>query len=66
MAWTSNEEARIEQIEQLLNRMQTALNNLASKQQLKALSVLKEKDINDLITRVVALENQVALLIAGS
>ncbi len=66
MAWTNPEETRIETIEKLLNQMQTAINNLASQQQLRSLVALKQKEIADLTTRVSSLESQVTLLQKGS
>lgn len=42
--------------------MRTAIDNLASKQQLKQLLSLRQKDITNLQTRVSTLEQQVLLL----
>lgn len=62
MAWTTAEETRIQAIEELLNKLQTAINNLMSKQQMRQLLLIKEEEINTLKERVTALEAQIAVL----
>lgn len=62
MAWTDAENQRINAIELMLNKIQTAINNLASQKQLRSIVALKQNEINDLTSRVVALEQQVAIL----
>lgn len=62
MAWTAAENDRINAIELMLNKIQTAITNLASQKQLRSIVALKQNEINDLTSRVVALEQQVAIL----
>ena len=62
MALSAAEELRILAIEKKLNELQTAMNNLVSKRQMKALANVRQADIEDLKTRVKALESQVAAL----
>lgn len=62
MAWTDAENQRINAIELMLNKIQTAITNLASQKQLRSIVALKQNEINDLTSRVVALEQQVAIL----
>jgi polyhydroxyalkanoate synthesis regulator phasin len=62
MAFTAAEESRINAIEVLLTKAQTAITNLASQKQLRTLVVLKQKEIDDLTVRVTALESQVTAL----
>ena len=56
---------RIETIEDTLNDMQDAVNNLATKAQLKQLTNIWQSEITDLQDRVTALESQVATLQAS-
>ena len=53
---------RIEAIEDMLNNVQTALNNLAPKSQLKQISVLMQGQIDTLSQEVTALKQRVATL----
>lgn len=62
MAFDSDELARIEAIERFVNKLQVALKNMASQQQMRSLLIIKEKDINDLKARVDSLESQIKLL----
>jgi polyhydroxyalkanoate synthesis regulator phasin len=62
MALTAAENIRVSAIETLLNKVQTAIKNLASQKQLRALNVLKQKEVDDLTARVTALETQVTAL----
>lgn len=62
MAWTAAEEARILAIEQMLNNLQTAVRNLASKQQIRQLLLLKQTEVDNLTSRVAELEVLVAVL----
>jgi polyhydroxyalkanoate synthesis regulator phasin len=62
MAWTDAEKQRVEAIELMLNNIQTIIAKLASQAQLRSLSVLKQKEINELTARVATLESQVATL----
>ena len=62
MAWTDAEELRIEAIEELLNQVQIAISNLASKAQFTQFTLIRQAEIDALTTRVTALESQLALL----
>jgi polyhydroxyalkanoate synthesis regulator phasin len=62
MAWTDAETNRIEAIEDMLNKLQVAINNLASKKQMQQLLLLKQNEIDSLTQRVVTLESQITLL----
>jgi predicted nuclease with TOPRIM domain len=53
---------RIIAIETKLNDVQTALNNLATKAQLKSLASVRQSDILDLQARVTELETQIQIL----
>ena len=53
---------RIVIIETKLNEIQTALNNLVSRKQMKALAQLRQSEIEELKTKVATLESQVAVL----
>lgn len=56
-------EVKIDFIHKVLNELQIAVQqNLASKQQLRQLTLLKQKDIDDLVNRVEDLETEVNLL----
>ena len=62
MAWTDAETIRIETIEDIINKLQIAINNLASKKQMQQLLLLKQNEINSLIERITALESQITIL----
>ncbi len=62
MSFTDSEEARIQAIEQTLNKVQTAIKNLASQQQVRSLNVIRQKEIDNLTTRIEALETLVSNL----
>lgn len=63
MAFSDAEELRIRNIETVLNDLQTAVNdNLASKQQMRQLILIKQSQIEELERRVDSLESQIALL----
>lgn len=49
-------------IERKLNDIQVAINNLASKAQMKALLNIRQSEIEDLQTRVTTLESKVQVL----
>jgi len=53
---------RIVAIENAINELQTALNNLATRRLVKNLASVRQDEIDDLKTRVESLESQVALL----
>ena len=55
-------QARIEAIETVVHEVQTAINNLASKSTLNSLLNIRQTEIDDLTTRVIALESKVAIL----
>ena len=60
MAFTEQESIRIQAIETMLNDVQTALNNVATKRQLNTLVVIRQQEIDELKQRVLDLETQVA------
>jgi polyhydroxyalkanoate synthesis regulator phasin len=62
MAWTDSETARVVAIEELLNQVQTAIQNLASKAQMRQLLLLKQAEVDALTTRVASLEAQLTVL----
>jgi polyhydroxyalkanoate synthesis regulator phasin len=62
MAWTDAEEQRIETLEEVVNDLQTAASNLASKQQMQQMLLIKQAEIDALTERVAALESQVTVL----
>lgn len=62
MAFTDAESIRIIAIEEAVNDVQTAVNNLASKQQMRQLLLIKQSEIDALTQRVAALETQVQVL----
>ncbi len=66
MSWTDAETTRVEAIEKVLNKVQEAIKNLASQQQLRSLAALKQTELNDLKNRVTSLETAIALLQKGS
>lgn len=56
---------RIQTIEDKLNEIQTALNNLIPKKIVNAAIALKQQEIDTLQTRVTTLESQIAILQAN-
>ena len=62
MAWTASELQRVLAIEELLNRVQVAITQLASIAQLRQLNLVRQKDVDSLTDRVTTLEAQVAAL----
>jgi len=62
LSWSDAEELRIATIETLLNQLQIAVSNLAAKQQIRQLLLLKQSEIDALTQRVADLERMVALL----
>ena len=66
MALSQNEATAIENrflvIERKLDEIQVALNNLATKSQMKALLNIRQSEIEDLGTRVSTLESKVQVL----
>lgn len=59
MAFTASEERRIRAIELKLNDIQTALNNLATREQLKQLLNIRQSEITELQEKVVELEQRI-------
>jgi archaellum component FlaC len=53
---------RIEVIENLLNTMQTTMNNLTTKKEMKALQNIRQNEIIELQTQIASLQAQVELL----
>lgn len=62
MAWTDTETQRIEAIEEMLNTLQIAIRNLASKLQVEQLMLIKQTEIDSIKDRVISLESQVTAL----
>lgn len=62
MAWTSAEKQRIETLETVINDLQVAVTNLMSKQQMRQLLLIKQKEIDALTVRVASLESQIDVL----
>jgi len=62
MAFTAAEEIRLKAIEEMLNTLQTAIANTMSKQQMRQLLLVKQKEVDELTTRVAALESQITVL----
>ena len=62
MAFTAAEEKRIQAIEASLNDLQTAVNNLATKTQLKQLLNIRQSEIEELKSKVATLESEVITL----
>ena len=55
-------QTRLEVLEAAIDEHTTALNNMPTKQQMKALLALRQAEITDLQTRVTALESQIVTL----
>ena len=62
MAWTSDEEKRIQTIENAIAQHGVAIGNLASKRQLNHLLTLVKKENAELKERIEALESQLKML----
>lgn len=62
MAFSDAELQRIETIEEAINDLMQAVLNLASKEQLKKFTQLKQTDIDDHETRITSLESQISIL----
>lgn len=62
MALTDAEQLRLLAIEETLNDLQIAVNNLASKLQVRQLLLLKQQEIDALTEKVELLESQIAIL----
>jgi polyhydroxyalkanoate synthesis regulator phasin len=63
MALTDAELARLELIEDSLNKILINLDKTISKQQFRQLNLLRQTEITDLTARVVQLESQVAVIV---
>jgi hypothetical protein len=59
---TATEDLRLQAIETALNDIQTAINALATKTQLKQLLNIRQAEIEDLKQRVSSLETQILVL----
>lgn len=55
-------QVRIETLEEKVNEIQTAINNLATKRQLNASMLVRQNEIDELKQRVDSLETQIAAL----
>lgn len=62
MAWTDAEKARVMAIEVILNDLQTAVDNLMSKAQMRQLLLIKQTEIDNLTTRVATLERLLEII----
>jgi len=62
MSWTTAERTRVAALEVILNQVQVAVTNLAAKQQVRQLTLLKQSEINQLRERIEDLERIVLLL----
>lgn len=62
MAWSSEETARVQAIETKINEMQTAINKLASRAQLKQLLNIRQSEIVELQQTVADLQSEVEAL----
>lgn len=62
MAWTAAEITRVEAIEEMLNAIQVAIGNLASKAQMRQLLLIRQTELDNLIARISSLETQIATL----
>jgi hypothetical protein len=62
MAFTVDEEQRIQRIEKALAEHTTAINNLASKRQLTHVNSLTEKNIRELRELIASLQSQLDTL----
>ena len=63
MALTDDQ--RLDALEEAVSQLQTIIVNLASKKQLKQLSLLKQQEIETLEARVTQLEATVAIIQGG-
>lgn len=62
MLTTDELELQVDALRVLFNELQVAVINLASKAQLRQLTLLKQKDIEDILTRLALIETRLALL----
>lgn len=62
MPTTDDLQKDVDYIMTVLNDVQVAMTNLASKAQMRQLTLLRQQDITDLLARVAALEAEVASL----
>ena len=65
MPLTLAEDARVVAIEKALNKLNTAVKNLAPKADLNAYTLVRQREIDALATRVATLEEQIRLLQRG-
>lgn len=62
MAWSSAEGTRINTLEEFVNSIATQLLNLVSKEQMRQLLLIKQREIDSLSSRLTALEAQIQTL----
>ena len=66
MSWTDTDidylRARMERLEEVVNRIQTALTNVATSEALNQIILIKSRDIEDMKVDIIELRNAVDLL----
>lgn len=62
MSFSDAEEVRVRAIEEMINTLQIAINNLASKEQMRQLLLIKQSEIDSLTSRIASLEAQLTAL----
>lgn len=62
MSWSESETRRVEAIEDMLNEIQVALNNLASKTQLKSLLSLRQSELDTLAALILELQQEITAI----
>lgn len=62
MAWTDAEETRVNTLEEYVNTLSTRISLLLSKEQMRQLLLIKQREIDALEARIVSLETQITTL----
>ena len=55
-------ECRLTTVEEVMNRVQTAMTNLASQEQLRRINLIRQTEIDDLKGLITDLQNELALV----